>query len=138
MLGLALIGPASQLPRAERPLTNATELAQQVHPGPRISRISSRLGIVDFSKEPGAGEGPIAFRGTARDVQQVGRLVNGQAGEIAEFDQFSLGRLAGGESGQVGHNSSVYAPGTMNANSIRPRSLICVVSPDGDEAAQSP
>src|SRR5262245_53019420 len=79
MLGLSLIGPVSQSPQTGRPLTSATEWPQQVHPGPRISRFSFRLGIADFGQEPGAGEGPIALRGGARDVHQVGGLINGQA-----------------------------------------------------------
>src|SRR5262249_4873880 len=31
---------------------------------------------------------------------QIGCFIDGQAGEVAKFDQFSFGRLAGGESGQ--------------------------------------
>src|SRR5262249_6016436 len=100
MLGFALIGLVSQSRQAERPPTNATEWPQQVHPQPRISRFSFRLGIVNFGKEPGAGKGPVALRGGARDVHQIGCLINGQAAEVAKFDEFGLGRLADVESGQ--------------------------------------
>src|SRR5215831_12252196 len=119
MLGLSLIGPVSPSPRAERSLTNATQLPEQVHPGPRISRFSFRLGIVDFGQEPGAGEGPIAFRGGARDVHQLGGLINGQAGEVAKFDQFGLGRLAGGETGQgLIQRQQVVLGGVRKRNSL--------------------
>src|SRR6516165_5689370 len=119
MLGLSLIGPVSQSPQAERSLTNATDLPQQVHPGPRISRFSFRLGIADFGQEPGAGEGPIAFRGGARDVHQIGCLINRQAGEVAKFDQFGLGRLAGGESGQgLIQRQQVVLGGVSKRNSL--------------------
>src|SRR5262249_45057919 len=58
-------------------------------------------------------------RGSARNVHQVGCLINGQAGEIAEFDQFGLGRLAGGESGQgLNQRQQVVLGGVRKGNSL--------------------
>src|SRR5690349_632706 len=49
---------------------------------------------VEAREEPGPCVGPGAVRGARRDAQRLGRLVEREAGEIAEFDE--LGRTGVG------------------------------------------
>src|SRR5438105_4598762 len=55
--------------------------------GPRRRRGSASLALELF-KEPGPGIGPQQVGRARRDAQDLGRLLAGQAGEEAEFDQF--------------------------------------------------
>jgi hypothetical protein len=45
---------------------------------------------VDFALQPGAGEDPVTIRGAGRDAKDFGRLLAGQAGEIAQLDESGL------------------------------------------------
>src|SRR5262245_6309718 len=50
---------------------------------------------VDLAVQPGAGVNPVALDGGGGDAQGLGRLLKGQAGEVAELDQPGLERLLG-------------------------------------------
>ncbi len=59
----------------------------------KMRKISAPGGLVpvrDLVVQPGAGVGPIAVGGGARDTQDFGRLLDGQAREVAELDQISF------------------------------------------------
>src|SRR5262245_5315310 len=51
----------------------------------------------DLLVQPGACVGPVAVRGGRGDAQGVGRLIDGQAGEVAQFDQVRLDRILPGQ-----------------------------------------
>src|SRR5258708_4266773 len=55
--------------------------------------VRRRLALAEFGEEPGSGERPVTIGGAANDAQGLGRLVEGQAREEAEFDQFGTGRI---------------------------------------------
>ena len=55
---------------------------------------------VEFGQQPGLGEAPSALDGALRNVEQFGNLAVLQADEEAEFDDFGLGCVLGGESVQ--------------------------------------
>ena len=58
---------------------------------------SPRLQFRDLLKQPGAGEGPVAFGGAFGDVEDEAGFGIGHAGEEAEFDEFGGGGLFGFE-----------------------------------------
>ena len=43
-----------------------------------------------FAVQPGAGIGPIAFRGGHRDAEHLGDFLEREADEVAQFDDFRL------------------------------------------------
>src|SRR5262245_3593305 len=47
--------------------------------------------------EPGAGVGPPTLGGGARDAKDGSRFFDGEAGEVAEFDQFGFRFVEDGE-----------------------------------------
>src|SRR5688500_18519633 len=51
----------------------------------------------DFVLEPGARVGPIAVGGGGRDAEDGGRLLTGQAREVAELHQFRFDGVFAGE-----------------------------------------
>src|SRR5438046_2284671 len=56
-----------------------------------------RAGVADLPEKPGAGVGPMALGGRGRDAEDLRRLFDGQADEIAELDEFGLLLVVGGE-----------------------------------------
>src|SRR5262249_35156509 len=51
----------------------------------------------DLGLQPGAGEGPVAVGRARRDAEDLGGLLAGQPGEVAQLDQPRLDRVGGGQ-----------------------------------------
>lgn len=45
---------------------------------------------MEFAEEEDAGEGPVAFDGAGRDVEEGGNLFDGEAAEVAQLDDLAL------------------------------------------------
>ena len=58
------------------------------------------LAAVEFRVQPDAGVRPVFVRGCAREAEYFRGLLDGQAGEVAEFDQLAGLRFLGGQCGQ--------------------------------------
>src|SRR5687768_12383439 len=80
-----------------------------LRPGPRSATRSERilcpppLRLIvprsEVAKEPGPGEGPVAFGGATGDPERLGGLVDRQAREEAELDERRRACVDGGEAG---------------------------------------
>src|SRR6266545_414524 len=68
-------------------------------------------GAADGAPEPGAGVRPEAVRRPRGDVQGPGRLVDRQAGEVAELDQLSRLGVGDGQPGErLVHREDLVGP----------------------------
>src|SRR5262245_51218345 len=87
--------PDSHFSPCESADYNAMAACRKVQRPEKFSWIFSSARIADLREQPGAGVSPVAFRRAARNPQEVGRLLDGQASEVAELDKLGFSRLQG-------------------------------------------
>src|SRR5262245_46529385 len=93
----AFLGLVSTVSPPQVSINQCVILRRESGKSPRNFGASRKFpAAVELSVEPDAGVSPVLVRGCAREAEQLRGLLDGQAGEIAEFDQLAgLGFLGG-------------------------------------------
>src|SRR5579864_1729963 len=84
-------------PHRARSPPNAPSTDDSSHARPIFSTLGGSFLVEDLAANPGSGVGPVAVRGCPRQAQGLGGLLNAEAGEIAELDQFGRLLVLGGQ-----------------------------------------
>src|SRR5262245_26926784 len=89
--------PRNPLQSAKRKTLRTSTTRTRKSCGGRDPRPAPRSGAANFGLEPRTSVGPVPVGGGRRDAENLGRLLSGQPGKVAEFDELGLLRVGSGE-----------------------------------------